>query len=100
MRKGQLLAGIESLHPFESSQSESSSRPGEISLEHVPRLLGRESAGRVDVDVEPVLAYFSSSDGRNQYRKFVLEGIKEGHRAEYYEAAEGRILGDGNLWKR
>ena len=46
------------------------------------------------VDVEPVLAYFGSSDGRNQYRKFVLEGIKEGHRAEYSEAAEARILGD------
>jgi hypothetical protein len=49
------------------------------------------------VDVEPVLAYFGRSDGRNQYRKFVLEGIKEGHRAEYYEAAEGRILGDGKF---
>ena len=47
--------------------------------------------------MEPVLAYFGSSDGRNQYRKFVLEGIKEGHRAEYYEAAEGRILGDGKF---
>jgi hypothetical protein len=34
----------------------------------------------------------------NQYRKFVLEGIKEGHRPEYYEAAaEGRILGDGSF---
>ena len=42
------------------------------------------------VDVEPVLAYFGRSDGRNQYRKFVLEGIKEGHRAEYYEAAGGQ----------
>ena len=49
------------------------------------------------VDVEPVLAYLSLNDGRNEYRKFVLEGIEEGHRAEYYEAAEGRILGDGKF---
>jgi chromosomal replication initiation ATPase DnaA len=41
-----------------------------------------------------VLSYFGGTDGRNQYRKFVLEGIKEGHRSEYYEVVEGRILGD------
>ena len=58
--------------------------------------LDRKAQGEY-VDVEPVLAYFGSSDGRNQYRKFVLEGIKEGHRAEYYEAAEARILGDGKF---
>ena len=57
--------------------------------------LGGKAQG--EVDVEPVLAYFGSSDGRNQYRKFVLEGIKEGHRAEYYEVAEARILGDGKF---
>ena len=54
------------------------------------------------VDVEPVLACFSRNDGHNEYRKFVLEAIvleaiEEGHRAEYYEAAEGRILGDGKF---
>jgi hypothetical protein len=49
------------------------------------------------VDVEPVLAYFGRSDARKEYRKFVLEGIKEGHRTEYYEAAGGRILGDGKF---
>ena len=27
----------------------------------------------------------------------MLDGIGEGHRAEYYEAAEGRILGDGEF---
>ena len=58
--------------------------------------LGKKAQGDI-VDVKPVLAYFSRSDGRNEYRKFVLEGIKEGHRAEYYEAAEGRILGDGKF---
>ena len=58
--------------------------------------LGGKAQGEY-VDVEPVLAYFGSSDGRNQYRKFVLEGIKEGHRAEYYEVAEARILGDGKF---
>ena len=59
--------------------------------------LGGKAQGSEYVDVEPVLAYFGSSDGRNQYRKFVLEGIKEGHRAEYYEVAEARILGDGKF---
>jgi putative transposase len=58
--------------------------------------LGGKTLGEF-VDVEPVLAYFSKNDGRNEYRKFVLEGIEEGHRAEYYEAAEGRILGDGKF---
>jgi putative transposase len=58
--------------------------------------LGGKTQGEF-VDVEPVLAYFSKNDGRNEYRKFVLEGIEEGHRAEYYEAAEGRILGDGKF---
>jgi len=49
------------------------------------------------VDVQPVLAYFGLNGGRDGYRKFVLEGIEEGHRDEYYEAAEGRILGDGKF---
>ena len=48
------------------------------------------------LEVRDVLAHFSSRDStaRNEYRNFVLDGIKDGHRAEYYEAAEGRILGD------
>jgi REP-associated tyrosine transposase len=56
--------------------------------------LGNNKAQDEFVDVEPVLAYFGLNDGRSEYRKFVLQGIEEGHRAEYYEAAEGRILGD------
>lgn len=48
------------------------------------------------VEAGEVLAHFSNSDSeaRNHYRKFVLNGIGAGHRAEYYEAAQGRILGD------
>jgi hypothetical protein len=51
------------------------------------------------VEVREVLAHFGSRDGeaRSQYRKFVLDGIGEGHREEYYELAEGRILGDGEF---
>lgn len=51
------------------------------------------------VDAGEVLSYFGSSRGeaRSHYRKFVLDGIGEGHRAAYYEAVEGRILGDGEF---
>lgn len=51
------------------------------------------------VDTEGVLAYFGDRDGgtRNRYRKFVLEGIGEGHRDEYYDVAEGRVLGSGEF---
>src|SRR5262249_36659326 len=40
MREGQLLVGIESLHPFESGESGGSSRPGEVSLEQLQHLFG------------------------------------------------------------
>lgn len=51
------------------------------------------------VDTGDVLAHFGGGDGgaRNRYRKFVLDGIREGHRDEYYDAAEGRVLGDGEF---
>lgn len=51
------------------------------------------------VQASEVLAHFGDSDGdaRSRYRKFVLDGIEDGHRAEYYEAAEGRILGDAEF---
>jgi putative transposase len=49
------------------------------------------------VEVGEVLSHFGKGAGeaRHQYRKLVLDGIGAGHQAAYYEAAEGRILGDG-----
>ncbi len=43
-----------------------------------------------------MLSHFGKGAGeaRRQYRKFVLDGIRAGRQAEYYEAAEGRNLGD------
>jgi len=29
------------------------------------------------------------------YQTFVLDGIEAGHRSEYYDAVDGRILGEG-----
>lgn len=51
--------------------------------------------GRECVEAGEVLAHFGNSDSeaRKHYRRFVLDGIGEGHRDEYYEAVEGRVLG-------
>lgn len=58
--------------------------------------------GKGWVEAAEVLAYFGNSgiEARKSYRRFVLEGIKEGHRAEYYEAAGGRILGSAKFVRR
>lgn len=58
--------------------------------------LGKGERGE-GLEVGEVLSHFGKSDGesRRQYRKFVLDGIGAGHQAAYYQAAEGRILGDG-----
>ena len=56
----------------------------------------RESQGKKWLDTSDVLNQFSRkvSDARKLYRKFVLEALGEGHREEYYEALDGRFLGD------
>jgi hypothetical protein len=48
------------------------------------------------VDSAAVLEQFSGnlSEARRLYRRFVMEGIGEGHKEEYYEVLEGRFLGD------
>ncbi len=38
--------------------------------------------------------------GRAAYRRFVLEGLAEGHREEYYEVADQRFLGTEDFGKR
>jgi hypothetical protein len=47
------------------------------------------------VDVEPVLRHFGGNKrvARERFKQFVKAGIKDGHREEFYEAVEGRILG-------
>lgn len=43
-----------------------------------------------------MLGQFSDKvkEARRLYRRFVTEGLGEGHRGEYYEVLEGRFLGD------
>ena len=69
--------------------------PGKYRWSSYRTYLGKPAEGDL-VDVAAVLGHFGRSRGeaRERYRRFVLDGIREGHRAEYYEAAEGRILGD------
>ena len=57
------------------------------------KYLGIEAAGIVDVD--PVLRHFGVKKdvARDRFRQFVMAGITQGHRDEFYEADEGRILG-------
>ena len=71
------------------------SDPGKYRWSSYGSYLGR---GREQdwVETKEVLAYFGRKDGeaRRGYRRFVLEGIGQGYRSEYYEVVESRILGD------
>ena len=55
--------------------------------------LGLEAAAIVDVD--PVLRHFGAKKkvAREHFAQFVKAGMKLGHREEFYQAEEGRILG-------
>ena len=55
--------------------------------------LGQEDNRLVDSDT--LLRYFGGrkTRAREQYRAFVLAGMKDGHREELYQADEGRLLG-------
>jgi putative transposase len=48
------------------------------------------------VDVDPVLRHFGARKeiARKAFRWFVMAGMKEGHRKDFYLADEGQILGD------
>jgi hypothetical protein len=48
------------------------------------------------LETTEVLRQFSRTvrESKKLYRKFVLEGIDEGHKEEYYEVLDGRFLGD------
>ena len=55
--------------------------------------IGLAPAGIVDVD--PVLRHFGARReiARKEFRRFVLAGMKDGHRQEFCLADEGRMLG-------
>ena len=55
--------------------------------------LGVEARGPVDTDA--LLRYFGARKNQvvEKYRQFVRAGMKQGHREEFYEASEGRLLG-------
>ena len=69
--------------------------PGEYAWSSYGGYLG-ESKGAEWLDSAEVLGQFSDKvkEARRLYRRFVTEGLGEGHREEYYEVLEGRFLGD------
>jgi len=69
--------------------------PGTYRWSSYGAYLGKRG-GQNWVDSEEVLRYFGrkEQEARRGYRRFVLEGIGLGHRDEFYEAVESRILGD------
>lgn len=68
-------------------------RPEDYEHSSHRKYLGLEAAGIVDVD--PVLRHFGARKdvARELFGQFVMAGIKNGHRAEFYQTDEGRILG-------
>ena len=55
-----------------------------------------EPQGQKWLDTTEVLQHFSRKlkEARKLYRRFVLEGLGEGHKEAYYDVLEGRFLGD------
>jgi REP-associated tyrosine transposase len=55
-----------------------------------------ETQGQQWLDSAEVLEQFSKivREARKLYRRFVMEGIGDGHKEEYYDVLEGRFLGD------
>ena len=54
----------------------------------------RSGKPTVIVDPRPVLKVIGGISG---YRKFVQEGLREGHKEEYYEVEDQRFLGKGEF---
>lgn len=74
-------------------------RPDEYPWSSYHAYFGRRE--QVDVDTHPVLIQFGATvkAGRERYRRFVLEGMADGHRSEYYAGIEGRMLGSEQFIK-
>lgn len=49
------------------------------------------------IDPAKVLSIFG---GKGAYRRFVQDGVGEGHKEEYYEVRDQRFLGDEGFWER
>ncbi len=60
---------------------------------HENYLKGRDTGG---VAVEEALSYWSKRRGEavRRYADFVLDGVRQGHREEYYQVKEQRYLGE------
>lgn len=58
--------------------------------------LGKERDLLAPVDTDMVLSFFSKykTIARDKYRKFMSEGIDQGHREDLYDLRSGRILGN------
>jgi putative transposase len=54
------------------------------------------------METTEVLEQFGRSVGeaRKLYRRFVMEGLSEGHKEEYYDVLDGRFLGDPEFAER
>ena len=61
--------------------------------------LGRDKGGIIDQGL--VLSQLGGSKGpaRRNYRRFIGEGLKEGHQKKYYEVKDQRFLGDENFFE-
>ena len=69
--------------------------PGEYKWSSYGSYVGK-TQGQQWLDSTEVLEQFSGNvnEARKLYRRFVLEGIGDGHKEEYYNVLEGRFLGD------
>ncbi|HEV8343350.1 MAG TPA: transposase, partial [Candidatus Binatia bacterium] len=66
---------------------------------HGNYLKGRDTGG---VSAEEALSYWSKrrSDAVRRYKEFVLDGVGQGHREEYYEVKDQRYLGEEDFIER
>jgi len=66
---------------------------------HGDYLTGRDTGG---VAVQEALSYWSKRRGEavRRYKDFVLDGVGQGHREEYYEVKEQRYLGEEGFIER
>lgn len=62
----------------------------------------RENRKQEGLETAEVLGQFSRrvNEAKRLYRRFVLEGLGEGHKEEYYELLDGRILGGKEFAER
>ena len=57
------------------------------------------AVGPVKVDTQEVLGQFGSQVGtaRRSYRRFIAEGMKQGHDEKYYQTLDQRFLGEDSF---